>query len=137
MTEDEKEQFLAGVHVGVVGINNPGRGPLTAPVWYWYQPGGELWFETQPSSRKGKLMQIGTRISLCAQDENPPYKYVSVEGPIVDIAVDDPDLHELPMAIRYLGEKGGRDYVAGLPQEAEWKRYIMRPERWLSMDGSA
>ncbi len=135
MKKSERESFLAGVHVAVVGISEPGRGPLTVPVWYWYEPGGNLWFETQPDSRKGKLLHVGKRISLCVQDERPPYAYVSIEGPIIEIAEDDRDLHELPMAIRYLGEKGGPEYVASLPP-SEWKRYIMRPERWLSMGSS-
>ena len=135
MTKSERESFLAGVHVGIIGIPESGRGPLTAPVWYWYEPGGNLWFETQPESRKGKLLRMGTRISLCVQDESQPYAYVSVEGPIVEIADDDRELHEIPMAIRYLGERGGRDYIASLPP-AQWKRYILCPERWLSMDGA-
>jgi nitroimidazol reductase NimA-like FMN-containing flavoprotein (pyridoxamine 5'-phosphate oxidase superfamily) len=135
MTKDEREAFLAGVHVAVVGISEENRGPLTAPVWYWYEPGGDIWFETQPDSRKGKLMQVGKRISLCVQDENPPYAYVSVEGPIMEIADEDRELHEIPMAIRYMGEQAGREYIGNLPP-SEWKRYIMRPERWLTLDGS-
>lgn len=135
MTKSQRESFLAGVHVAVVGISEEGRGPLTVPVWYWYEPGGDLWFETQPDSRKGKLLHAGKRISLCVQDENPPYAYVSVEGPIIAIAEDDRQLHEIPMAIRYLGEQDGHKYIASLPP-SEWKRYVMRPERWLTLDGS-
>ncbi|MEH6581619.1 MAG: pyridoxamine 5'-phosphate oxidase family protein [Halioglobus sp.] len=135
MSTQEREAFLAGVHVGVVGISNEGRGPLTVPVWYWYERGGDIWFETQPLSRKGKLLHLGKRISLCVQDESPPYAYVSVEGPIIEIAEDDREQHEIPMAIRYLGEQEGPAYISSLPP-SEWKRYIMRPERWLTLDGS-
>jgi uncharacterized protein len=135
MNQSEREAFLADVHVAVVAIPREEMGPLATPVWYWYEPGGDLWFETQPDSRKGRLLAVGTRISLCVQDENPPYSYVSIEGPIVDIAEDDRDLHEIPMAIRYLGEEAGPNYISGLPP-SEWKRYIMRPEKWMTMDGS-
>ena len=69
------------------------------------------------------------------QDERPPFAYVSVEGPVIEIADDDRELHEIPMAIRYLGEQGGRDYIESLPP-SEWKRYIMRPERWFTLDGA-
>lgn len=61
--------------------------------------------------------------------------FVSVEGPIIEIADDDREMHEIPMAIRYLGEQAGREYIASLPK-SEWKRYIMRPERWRTFDGS-
>jgi len=42
MTKQEREAFLADVHVGVISIPEPGRGPLTVPVWYAYDRGGEL-----------------------------------------------------------------------------------------------
>ena len=135
MTREEREDFLAAPRVGVVAIPEEGRGPLAVPVWYWYEPGGDLWFETQPDSRKGRLLQVGTRISLCVQSEEPPFAYVSVEASVIDIAEDDRELHEIPMAVRYLGETQGREYIDSLPP-SEWKRYICRPKRWLSMDGS-
>ena len=43
MTRAEREAFLADVHVGVLSIAEPGRGPLAAPIWYGYEPGGEIW----------------------------------------------------------------------------------------------
>jgi hypothetical protein len=42
MTKQEREAFLADVHMGVISIPEPGRGPLTVPVWYSCDPGGEL-----------------------------------------------------------------------------------------------
>ena len=85
MTQEEKETYLADLHVGVLAINEPGLGPLTVPIWYDYLPGGRLWMITGTESRKGKLLKAGDRVSLAVQSENPPYKYVSVEGPITDI----------------------------------------------------
>ena len=40
MTKKEREDFLAGVHVGVLGLTEIGRGPLSVPIWYGYQPDG-------------------------------------------------------------------------------------------------
>jgi hypothetical protein len=48
---------------------------------------------------------------------------------------EERELHEIPMAVRYLGEQAGRDYIASLDL-AVWKRYILRPERWRTYDGS-
>ena len=42
MTAAEREAFLADVHVGVLSVEDPGRGPLTVPVWYAYRAGGTL-----------------------------------------------------------------------------------------------
>jgi len=56
MTKLEREAFLAGVHVGIISIAEEGRGPLTVPIWYAYEPGGELRVITGRNSRKGRLL---------------------------------------------------------------------------------
>jgi nitroimidazol reductase NimA-like FMN-containing flavoprotein (pyridoxamine 5'-phosphate oxidase superfamily) len=84
MTRAEREQFLAGVHVGVLSVASvDGGGPLAVPVWYSYQPGGTVDVITGDSTRKAAAIRAAGRFSLCAQDEQPPYKYVTVEGPAV------------------------------------------------------
>ena len=110
MTETEKQEYLADLHVGVLSLNDNSNGPLTAPIWYDYEPGGELWFITGPNSLKGKLLAVEVRLSLVAQSEEPPYKYVSVEGPVVSISESTED-DLLAMAVRYLGETGGQQYT--------------------------
>lgn len=132
MTADEKQAFLAGLHVGVLGLNDPGKGPLTVPVWYDYDVGGQLWFLTGPTSRKGKLLAVGDRISLCAQTETPPYQYVTVEGSVASI--DEPRDEMLPMAVRYLGEDMGRAYSEGSDGQSIVVR--MNCENWLGVDYS-
>ena len=85
MTKQERERFLADLHVGIVSVAEEGRGPLTVPIWYSYEPGGEVRVVIGGTSRKAQLLRTARRFSLCAQTEAPPYKYVSVEGPIVAI----------------------------------------------------
>ena len=82
MTTAEREAFLAGVHVGILSVDDPGRGPLTVPVWYAYEPGGTVDVITGGQSVKARRLRAAGRFSLCAQIETPPYRYVSVEGPI-------------------------------------------------------
>ena len=132
MTETEKQEYLADLHVGVLSLNNDSKGPLTAPIWYDYEPGGELWFITEPNSLKGKLLDVGVRLSLVAQSEDPPYKYVSVEGPVVSIDESTKD-DLLAMAVRYLGDDGGRQYAENSNTPGG---IIVRvkPERWLCVD---
>jgi nitroimidazol reductase NimA-like FMN-containing flavoprotein (pyridoxamine 5'-phosphate oxidase superfamily) len=40
MSEHERQEFLAGVHVGVISIERADGPPLTVPIWYGYEPGG-------------------------------------------------------------------------------------------------
>ena len=137
MTKEEREAFLADVRIGVISINDPGKGPLTVPMWFDYERGGDVWFMAPRNSMKGRRLEVGARMSLCVQDENPPYRYVSVEGPVTAIQSYTIDRDMLPMAQRYLGEKGGEAYVA--PQraghsEADSIKVVVRPERWLTLD---
>jgi nitroimidazol reductase NimA-like FMN-containing flavoprotein (pyridoxamine 5'-phosphate oxidase superfamily) len=135
MTKQEREAFLADVHVGVISIPEQGRGPLTVPVWYAYDPGGELRVVTGRTSRKGQLLARSARLSLCAQTETAPYKYVSVEGPIVAIEAADLERDRRPIARRYLGPQRGDQYVETTRSEHEDNVLVrMRPERWLTVD---
>jgi hypothetical protein len=137
MSRSEREAFLADVHVGVISVAEPGRGPLTAPIWYGYQPGGELWIVTERASRKGRLLERVGRFSLCAQTEELPYKYVSVEGPIASIVPSQLERDERPLAHRYLGRELGDRYLestGGAEARAGNVRIALRPERWLTTD---
>ena len=139
MTKQEREAFLADVRVGVISIAEVGRGPLTVPIWYNYEPGGELRIMTGRESRKGNLLACAGRFSLCAQSESPPYKYVSVEGPIVSTEAADIERDLRPLARRYLGKEAGDRYVEetrNLPTHTDNALIRMRPERWLTADYS-
>ena len=137
MSEQERRAFLAGVHVAVISLTDPGRGPLAAPIWYAYQPGGEVWFVTERDSRKGRLITAGARVTLCVQTETAPYQYVSVEGPVTAIEPADVERDTRPLARRYLGFERGDRYVettGGVEGHRGSIRVSVRPERWLTVD---
>lgn len=134
MTESERETFLAGMHVGVLAIERPDGPPVAVPVWYGYEPGGLVEVLTSASSLKARLVAAAGRATLCAQQEELPYKYVSVEGPATITELGD-EAHAAveAMAIRYLGEEMGRSYAADGVADDEI-RISIRPERWRSVD---
>lgn len=137
MTKAEREEFLAGLHVGVLAVTDEdGRGPLALPIWYGYEPGGEVSFVTGRPNRKARLMDVGTRVSLCVQNEGLPYRYVAVEGPVV--AIDPASAEERrALAARYLGPEGAEAYLAATPDFAPIAViFRVRPERWRTQDFS-
>lgn len=140
MSRAQRERFLADLHVGIFAIPDGERGPLSAPIWYAYEPGGEIRVITGAQSRKGKLLRLGVRVSLVAQQETPPYAYVSVEGPVTALEpVHDPEAVRA-MARRYLGTQSGDAYVAATWQSYERDPNVLvriRPERWLTVDYKA
>ena len=130
MSRAESEEFLAGLHVGVLAVASAdGGGPLAVPVWYTYQPGGTVNLSTGRDTMKARAIAAAGRLSLCAQDERPPYKYVSVEGPAV--MEEATDAERLELARRYLGIEGGDAYIAANPGGSQ-VMIRMTPEHWLS-----
>lgn len=133
MSEAERQHFLAEVHVGVMAIERKTRAPLAVPIWYRYQPGGMLDILIGPDSLKAKLLASAGRFSLCVQTEKPPYKYVSVEGPIVETRQCNIEADARPLARRYLGKELGDQYVED-GDDSTMICVSMRPETWYSAD---
>jgi PPOX class probable F420-dependent enzyme len=131
MTKDEREEFLAALHVGVLSVARDSAGPLAVPVWYTYQPGGPVSLSTGATSAKARAIAAAGRFTLTVQDEQPPYKYVTVEGPATTepASLDD----RLQLARRYLGTEGGDAFVAANPGD---DNILIRltPDHWLTAD---
>ncbi len=143
MTEQERQEFLAGPHVAVLSIaREGGRTPHATPVWYAYEPGGEVTFFTGTQgrkSRKAELIGKAGAVSLTVQQEEFPYRYVTVEGTVV--LEDRPPSAEqaLTVARRYLPEQHAQGFVeAELGHPApEFVLFTVRPDRWLSYNFAA
>src|SRR6202011_5356399 len=67
MKKAQREAFLAGLHVGVVAVARDGEAPLAAPVWYSYEPGGDVVFVFESASEKIKLFEAEGQATLCVQ----------------------------------------------------------------------
>jgi PPOX class probable F420-dependent enzyme len=132
MTSEERETYLADLHVGVIAVERPGRAPLSVPIWYGYEPGGEVLLWTESDSVKHRLIRDAGRFSITVQDEDPPYRYVTAEGDVTGIEpATDADVRAI--AIRYFGEDEGNTFT----DENFTKTSIiirMKPTRWLSTD---
>ncbi|WP_335580959.1 pyridoxamine 5'-phosphate oxidase family protein [Streptomyces sp. KLMMK] len=141
MPHDAREQFLAAPRIGVLGVTDPrggDRAPLVVPVWYGYEPGGEIVVETGRETVKARLLRAAGRFSLCVQDERRPYRYVSVEGPVTSVEDPiDPAVREA-LAQRYLDPDEARDYLAATSDQLKHDiAFRMRPQRWRTADFAA
>lgn len=133
-SESERQEFLADKHVAVLSVDaGDGRPPASVPIWYDYTPGGNIRIMTGASSRKARLIERARTVTLVVQREEPPYQYVVVEGTIVETTKPAPlDVAEA-VAVRYLGEEGGRAFVRSM-EGVEEVLFTIRPDRWLSAD---
>lgn len=130
MTKAEREAFLAGVHVGVLAVDEPGRGPCAMPVWYVYDDGVVV-VHTNASSLKGQLLAAAGRATLTVQSETAPYQYVSVEGPVT-LTREHGDV--VALATRYLGAELGRWYAEQNPPDDDSMLVRLTPEHWRTFD---
>ncbi|GCB48349.1 pyridoxamine 5'-phosphate oxidase family protein [Streptomyces sp. NL15-2K] len=135
LTREQREQFLAEPHVAALAVDaGAGRAPLAVPIWYQYEPGGDIWIMTALDSRKNRLISAAGRFSLMVDRLEPSIRYVSVEGPVVDTT--PATLQQLrEISARYLPAERVDAYV-----DFAWKNHgeqvviHMRPERWVSSD---
>ncbi len=135
MTREEREAFLAAVHAGVLSVDEPRRGPLSVPVWYLYEPGGEIIVVTRPEARKTRLLSVGARVAFLVQSEELPPKYVTTQGRVVAVAPADVSRDVKPVVRKYLGAEVGDSYVDNTrPNGTNEVVVRIRPQRWYSRD---
>jgi len=111
MSVAERESFLAEARVAILSIDEPGRGPLALPIWY-------------------DVVDAG-RATLTIQDESPPYRYVSVEGPV---EFTDKVRDTRAVASRYLGDELGAWYAERNPATHNTVVVALTPEHWRTQD---
>jgi nitroimidazol reductase NimA-like FMN-containing flavoprotein (pyridoxamine 5'-phosphate oxidase superfamily) len=135
MSRSERDAYLQELHVGVISIEQAGGAPLSAPIWYDYDPKIGLWILTEPDSKKGHALRTAERFTLVAQNEAAPlYKYVSVSGPVTEVRTATADEGKA-MALRYFDEAMAKMYMEST-SGGESNYYLMKPEKWLTLDYS-
>ncbi|MGH9116301.1 MAG: PPOX class F420-dependent oxidoreductase [Acidimicrobiales bacterium] len=101
MTEGESSGFLRHPpRPALVSTTRADGRPHAAPVWYDLD-GDTIVFITGVHTVKGRNLARDPRVTLCVQDDQPPYSFVSAEGTaeLVD------DLAEVRL---WAGRIGGR-----------------------------
>ncbi|GAB2665668.1 pyridoxamine 5'-phosphate oxidase family protein [Nocardia goodfellowii] len=139
-SEAERQDFLAAEHVAVLSVAaTDDRPPASVPMWYDYVPGGDIRIVSRGSGRRAELIEKARAVTLVVQREQPPYQYVIVEGTVVDIVQPAPARVREDIAVRYLGEDAGREFVRKMDETdavAYNTLYTVRPDRWCTADYS-
>lgn len=114
MTPGEVRDFLTSpVRTGkLASVRADGR-PHVTPIWFALD-GDDLLFTTWHESVKAQNLRRDPRVSLCVDDDRPPFSYVIIEG---TVTISE-DLAELR---RWAGIIGGR-YMGADQAEAYGQR---------------
>jgi PPOX class probable F420-dependent enzyme len=102
-----------------LGIVRADGSPMVAPVWVDLD-GDEIVFMTAADTIKGKAIRRDPRVSLCFDDERPPFSFVTIAG----TATTSTDPEEL---LRWAIRIGGR-YMGPEKAEAYGARNAVPPE---------
>ena len=137
MSKSQRERFLRGRHVAVLVTLAVDGTPVPTPIWYLYRD-GRFYFRTAASAVKTENVRRDPRVSICVQDERPPYKAVVAHG----TAQIEQQLDWLDRVVprHYLGFVGAMGYEATARQAVEQGpeiTLVVRPERWTTFDFAA
>jgi PPOX class probable F420-dependent enzyme len=121
MNEAEIRAFLTfGTRTGKLAVTRLDGSPLVVPVWFAVDDDGTLLFTTWHETIKAKSLRRDGRVSLCVDEEQPPYAYVRVDG--TTTIHDDLELLRTwatRIATRYMGPELGEQYGARNGVEGE------------------
>ena len=137
LSKQARDAFLAGRHVAVLVTIAADGAPVPTPIWYAYRDGAFL-FRTAGDAAKTENIRRDPRVSVCVQDERPPYRAVIAYGRAEILASDASLAQEMPR--RYLGFVGAIGYRAAASSAIEQGTEVtlaVRPERFTSFDFSA
>jgi hypothetical protein len=121
MSEAEVRSFLTALpaRTGKLATVRADGRPHIAPIWYDVDDDGSLVFNTGESTVKGRNIRREPRVSLCVDDDRPPFSFVVVEG-VAEISEDLVEVRRWASRLggRYMGadraeEYGSRNGVAG------------------------
>jgi PPOX class probable F420-dependent enzyme len=121
MSEEAVRTFLTALpaRTAKLATVRPDGRPHIAPVWYDLDDDGSLVFNTGESTVKGRNMRQEPRVSLCVDDDRPPFSFVVVEG-VAEISDDVVQVRRWAARLggRYMGveraeEYGSRNGVVG------------------------
>ncbi|MEQ4210274.1 PPOX class F420-dependent oxidoreductase [Actinopolymorpha sp. B9G3] len=128
MSESEWRAFVsAGTRTGMAGVVRPDGRPHVTPIWFVLD-GDELVFTTAPTSVKGRALRRDPRLTVCVDDQAPPFSYVMIEGEARIFEDDLAALRHWATVIggRYMGTARAEEYGArnGAPPEVVVRVHI-------------
>jgi PPOX class probable F420-dependent enzyme len=119
LSPDEIRAFLmTGARTGKLAVVRADGSPLVVPIWF-VMDGDDLVFMTGADTVKGKSLRRDGRVSICVDEEEPPYAFVRIDGTVtLDTDLDRMLPWSTAIGGRYMGdgraeEFGRRNAVEG------------------------
>jgi PPOX class probable F420-dependent enzyme len=120
MTKEQWHAFvMKGTRTGKVATARKDGKPHVVPVWFVLD-GEDVVFTTTASSVKGQALRRDRYACMCVDDQEPPFSFVMIEGP-VELSSDLDELREVATRIgtRYMGDERGEEFGVRNATEGE------------------
>lgn len=122
MTEDEARAFLGGepARPGILATTRQDGRPHVAPVWFVVDDDGTIVFNTGAETVKGRTLRRTGWAAMTVDDDQPPFSFVTVEGPVtISDDLDQVRTWAARIGGRYMGADRAEEYGErnGVPGE--------------------
>lgn len=138
MQDADARAFLsAGTRTGKLAVVRRDGAPMVVPIWFVLDDDGAVVFNTGRDTVKGRALRRDPRVSICVDEEAPPYAYVRVDG-VAEISEDLEAMLPWSTAIarRYMGDDLAEAYGRRNAVEGELLVRV-RPQRVVAIGGIA
>lgn len=111
LSPDEIRAFLAaGTRTGKLAVVRANGSPLVVPIWF-VMDGDDLIFMTGAETVKGKSLRRDGRVSICVDEEEPPYAFVRIDGTVtLDTDLDRMLPWSTAIGGRYMGDSRAEEF---------------------------
>ena len=121
MTKSEIKKFLMkDTFTGKLATVKKNGSPHVVPIWFVVEEinsrnrttVGNIYFTTGRDSVKAKNIQRDSRVSICVDDQTPPFSFVSIYGNAKLIPYRQKEVLKwaTKIADRYMGKKNAKAY---------------------------
>ena len=138
MSAEETRAFLnAGTRTGKLAVVRRDGGAHVVPIWFVVDEDGSLVFNTGADTVKGRAIRRDPHVSICVDDDAPPYAYVRVDD-VAEVSEDVDAMLPWSIAIarRYMGDAVAEAYGRRNAVTGELLVRV-RPTRVVALAGDA
>lgn len=103
---DKYKDLLLGKNFANVATINPDGSPQVTPMWIDFDEGtNEVLVNTAKGRKKARNMTIGSKVALTVLDSTNSYRYLAIQGEILDVTTEGAEDHIHKLAMKYFGRE--------------------------------
>ena len=92
--EEIRAFLMEGTRTAKVAVVRKDGSPLVTPVWFLVETDGTIVFTTGKRTVKGHALEHDPRVSICVEDDRPPFAFVRVDG-VAQLSEDPAELRRV------------------------------------------